>query len=139
MNIDVKITGMDDVRRTLTELGPREAKNLMRVTVFAVAKDFAEEAKGRMPSDTGDMIDATGAKRERGTRDTLAATVRVASKAFYWRFLEYGEGPDKVEHAMFLQTLQALRPEINQRYLEIYTAKLISALKRKAKRNAKGG
>jgi hypothetical protein len=138
VNIDVTIRGMEDVRRTLTELGPREAKNLMRVTVTAMAKDFAKDAEPRLPVDQGDLAGSVFSKRERGTKDTLAASVRVASKAFYWRFLEYGQGPDKVEHAMFLQTLQALRPELNQRYLEIYTAKLIAALKRKAKKQAKG-
>lgn len=138
MNFGVKIEGMEDVRRTLTELGPREAKNLMRVTVKAMAKDFAKDSEQRIPVDQGDLASSIFSKRERGTKDTLAASVLVAKEAFYWRFLEYGQGPDKVEHAMFLQTLQALRPDLNKRYLEIYTAKLIAAMKRKAKRQAKG-
>jgi HK97 gp10 family phage protein len=138
VNIDVTIRGMEDVRRTLTELGPREAKNLMRVTVTAMAQDFAKDAEPRMPVESGDLAGNIFHKRERGTRNTLAASVRVASKAFYWRFLEYGQGPDKVEHAMFLQTLQALRPDLNARYLEVFTTKLIAAMKRKAKKQAKG-
>ncbi len=137
MTFDVTIRGIADVNRILKEIAPNEAKNLMRATVQAIAVDVAKAAKDRTPDDTGLLDKSIKAKRERGTRTTIASSVRVAGAAFYWRFLEYGQGPDNVEHAMFLQTLQALRPEIDRKYLEIFTAKLIARLARK--RRASGG
>ncbi len=137
MNLDVNIRGIADVNRVLTTIAPNEARNLMRVTVFEIAKDFAKEGAERVPKDQGVLAASIKAKRERGNRTTLASSVRVAPQAFYWRFLEYGQGPDNVEHAMFLQTLQALRPDLERRYLEIFVKKLIARLARKSK--AKGG
>lgn len=136
MNLDVTIRGVADVNRVLTTIAPNEARNLLRATVFDVAKDFAREGADRVPKDQGVLAGAIKAKRERGTRTTIAATVRVAPQAFYWRFLEYGQGPDNVEHAMFLQTLQALRPDLERRYLETFVKKLLARIARKNK--AKG-
>lgn len=136
MNLDVTIRGIADVNRVLTTIAPSEAKNLLRATVYDLAKDFAKEGAERAPKDHGVLASAVKPKRERGTRNSIAATVRVTPKAFYWRFLEYGDGPDKVEHAMFLQTLQALRPDLDRRYLEIFLKKLLARLARKNK--AKG-
>jgi hypothetical protein len=137
VNLDVTIRGIADVNRVLGTIAPNEARNLMRATVFDVAKDFAKEGAERAPKDHGVLAGAVKAKRERGNRTTIAATVRVAPQAFYWRFLEYGQGPDGVEHAMFLQTLQALRPDLDRRYLEIFVKKLVARLARK--RKAAGG
>lgn len=133
MTFEVNIRGIADVNRVLQEIAPKEAKNLMRATVQGLAVDFAKDAQTRTPDDTGLLDKSIKAKRERGDRETVASTVRVAGPAFYWRFLEYGQGPDNVEHAMFLQTLQALRPDLNRKYLEIFTAKLVARLARKRK------
>jgi Bacteriophage HK97-gp10, putative tail-component len=135
VNLDVTITGIADVNRTLRIIAPNEAKNILRATIFELAKDFAKDAAQRVPKDQGVLAGAVKAKRERGTRDTLAATVRVGKQAFYWRFLEYGQGPDHIEHAMFLQTLQALRPDLDRRYLEIFVKKLLARLARQRKKS----
>lgn len=137
MKLDVTIRGIADVNRVLTTIAPNEARNLLRATVAELAKDFAKEGAERAPKDQGTLAGAVKHKRERGTRTTIAASVRVAPQAFYWRFLEYGQGPDGVEHAMFLQTLQALRPDLDRRYMEIFVNKLVARLARK--RKAAGG
>lgn len=128
--MNVTITGISDVNHILATIAPNEARNIMRATVQALATDIAKGAKTRTPDDSGTLDKSIKAKRERGTRETIASSVRVARAARYWRFLEYGQGPDNVEHAFFLQTLQALRPDLNQKYLEIFTAKLIARLKK---------
>lgn len=130
MSFGVKVSGIEDINHILATIAPREAKNLLRATVYELAKDLSKSASERMPVDRGDMKAAGFAKRDRGNRTTIAASVRMARSAFYWRFLEYGQGPDNVEYAFFLQTLQALRPELDRKYLEIFTKKLIARLKR---------
>lgn len=130
MKLDVTITGVADVNRMLTQIAPKEAKNLMRAVVHDVAVQVAKDAKSRAPSDEGDLKASIKAKRQRGTRETVESAAGVYGKAWYWRFLEYGQGPDGVEHAFFLQALQAIRPEIDRVYLESFVRKLEARLAR---------
>lgn len=132
--MSVTITGLADLNAVLKAVAPREAKNLLRATVLDIAKQLAVGARGSMPADTGDMIAATKAKRDRGTRDSIEASVVVGKDAFYWRFLEYGQGPDGLEYAFFLKALQAMRPDMERVYLEAFGRKLAARLARERKR-----
>ena len=127
--MSVKVTGLRDVKAILLDLGPKEATNLMRTVVTDIAKQLATDGKANAPSDEGDLRAGIGFKRDRGRKHFLAASVRASP--FYWRFLEYGQGPDGVEHAMFLKALQKLRPEVDTVYLETFVRKLESRLARK--------
>lgn len=131
--MSVKITGIADVNRVLTEVAPREGINLIRATVHDIAGQLAKTAKAGMPSDQGDMIAGTKAQRRRGTKTTVQSDATVAG-AFYWRFLEYGQGPDGVEHAFFLKALQKLRPEMDRVYAEAFARKLVARMARERKR-----
>ena len=131
--MSVTITGLADLNAVLNAVAPREAKNLLRATVLDIAKQLATEAKGSMPEDSGDMIAGTKAKRDRGTRDSIEASVNVTG-AYYWRFLEYGQGPDGLEYAFFLKALQAMRPDMERVYLEAFGRKLAARLARERKR-----
>lgn len=135
---NVTVKGIEDVNHILATIAPNEAANIMRAMVAALAKDLAKSASARVPVVDGTLKKSIFHERQRtrvkGRRaGLLSAEVKVATDAFYWRFLEYGQGPDNVEYAFFLQTLQALRPDLDRRYLEIFTAKLIARLKRKRK------
>ena len=136
----VTVTGIADINRILTDLAPKEAKNLMRATVGDIAKTAAETATRHTPDDpstgAGDLKSSIKAKRERGTRGRVEASVVVTNikRNFFWHFLEYGDGPDKVEHAMFGKTLEEMRPDIKRIYLEAFVKKLVARLKRERKR-----
>lgn len=134
MKVGITIAGIADVNRILGEIGPREGRKIMRATVLDIARRAAVEAKGNMPVDSGDMIRATRHKARRGRPDRLEADVIVGGKTFYWKFLEYGDGPDGVEHAMFLRALQAMRPNMSRIYVESFAKKLIARLVRERKR-----
>lgn len=136
----ITITGIADVNRILREIAPNEAKNLLRGTTFDMAKTAAEIAARYTPDDpstgSGDLKGSYKGKRERGTRTTVEASVLVTNirRNYFWRFLEYGDGPDGVEHAMFARALEEMRPEIGKIYLEAFTKKLIARLVRARKR-----
>lgn len=130
----VKIRGVEDVNRVLRLVGPREAKNLLRSTVTEIAKRLATDIKARSPDDTGVLDKETRHKRGKGSRTRIEAQVTIGSKAFYWRFLEYGQGPDGIEHAFVLGALQALRPEMDRVYLEVFASKLVARINRELKR-----
>ena len=131
----IRITGIADVNRVLQEIAPREAINLMRATTADLAKGIANDAKAKAPKDKGDRVGGIKHKRARGDKNTVKAEVLANTNgtSFYWRFLEYGQGPDGVEHAYFLGALMQAQSEIEQRYLQSFTDKLTSRLARKSK------
>lgn len=142
--MSVTIHGIADVNRILGQIAPKEARNLMRVVVFDIAKTAAAAAKRRTPVDTGDLVAAIKAKRGRGQKDRVEAAVVVqgkrasakflAGEAYYWRALEYGAGPDHVEHAMFAKTLEEMRPNMSRIYVDAFAKRLIARLVRERKR-----
>ena len=130
----VTISGVADVNAILAQLAPREGINIMRATVHDIALQLAKSGKDKAPDDPStsapDLKSSIKAKRTRGDRQRVGSDVVVAKAAFYWKFLEYGDGPDGVEHAMFLKALQEMRPEMDRVYLEAFAKKLIARLKR---------
>lgn len=133
--MSVKVTGTKEVVQVLVDLGPREAKNLMRSTVVEIAKHLATDAKDFSPTDEGDLRRGIKHKRARGTKDVLAAEVvaNADGKSFHWRFREYGQGPDRREDAMFLKSLQKTNGDLDGLFLEAFTKKLTARMARKAK------
>lgn len=135
MKVDFQITGIADINRTLKEIAPREARNLLRTTVQDIAAQLAKSGSANAPDgDTGKLKKGIKAKRERGTKEGVESTVRATP--FYWRYLEYGQGPDGVEHAFFLKALEEMRPNMDRVYLEAFVRKLEARLARERKRAA---
>ena len=135
----VTITGIADINRVFTSIAPAEAKNLMRAVVFDISKTAAKIAKDNTPDDPkssgGDLKSSIKPKRERGTRNRIESSVVVTNirRNFFWRFLEYGQGPDEVEHAMFLKTIEEMRPGMSQIYRDAFVKKLLARLARARK------
>ena len=128
----MQIAGIADVNKVLQEIGPREAKNLIRATAQDIASKLAKSAKENAPKESGALQKGIKAKRERGDRETVHSSVRA--RPFYWRYLEYGQGPDGVEHAFFLKALQEMRPNMDQVYLASFVKKLEARLARERKK-----
>ena len=131
--MSVQITGIEDVNRALNDFAPKDARNLIRATVQDIASQLAKSAKENAPSDTGGLKAGIKAKRDKPTRNTVSSSVRVYG-AYYWRFLEYGDGPDNVDHAFFLKALQEMRPDMDRVYMEAFAKKLAARIKREMKR-----
>lgn len=129
----VRITGIADVNRVLREIAPNEARNLLRATTAELAKGVAADARKNVPVDSGDLLRGIGHKRGRGARDRVVAHVIANSdgRSYYWRFREYGQGPDRREDAMFTKALMSAQSELAHRYLSVFTDKLIRRLARK--------
>lgn len=129
----VEIRGIDDVRRLLSDIMPREAKTLTRQTTKDVATEIADEAKRIMPVDEGDMRRGTRVKQERDKDGQGRASVRVRG-AFYWRFLEYGDGPDGIEHAMFMRAKEKVMRNIDTIATQKFVKRLAARLAKVAGR-----
>ncbi len=137
MRIETTLTGIEDVERLLSQIAPREAKNIMRATVHDMAKKIRDDAKAGMPEEEGTMKAATKHKRERGTPWAVESTVRVGREAFYWRFLEYGDGPDGVAYDFFLRSVHGMRAMMMSTFLTSFGQKFEAAAARAAKRAAR--
>lgn len=129
----VEIRGIDDVRRLLRDIMPKEARVLSRQTVKDVATEIADEAKRIMPVDEGAMRAGTRAQQERDKDGQGRASVRVRG-AFYWRFLEYGDGPDGIEHAMFMRAKEKVMSQIDTIATQKFVRRLASRLAKVAGR-----
>lgn len=102
--MSVKIDGIEHVLAAIREVAPTEARNLIRNTVQQVATDIAKDARDMAPRDDGVLKRSIKARRRNARGgDEFESVVHVLPAAYYWRFLEYGQGPDGVEHAMFLK------------------------------------
>lgn len=133
MRLETTLRGVDDVERLLGQVSPRVAFNLMRATINGVAGEIRKDAKRYAPRDHGNLQRAIRSKRERAVMGYLWASVRVDPSAFYWRFLEYGQGPDMTEHAFFLKAVENFRADMDRTFVEQFGKKWEAALKRASK------
>jgi HK97 gp10 family phage protein len=129
----VEIRGIDDVRRLLTDLMPREARALTRQTTKDVAEAIVDASTPLMPVDSGDMRAGTRARQERDKDGEGRASVRVR-RAFYWRFLEYGDGPDGIEHAFFMRGKEKVMSNIDSIATQKFVKRLAARLAKVAGR-----
>lgn len=136
----ITVRGISDVNAIFAQLAPKEARNLARVVVLDIAKTGAGIAIKHTPDNpktgAGDLKSSIKAKRARGERGKEAATVSVTNtrRNYFWPFLERGDGPDHVEHAMFGKTIEEMRPDMHRIYVEAFAKKLIARLVRERKR-----
>lgn len=130
MKTKTTLTGIDDVSSLLANIAPKEALNLTRSTVHATAGQVAKDAKRFMPADTGTMKAATKTRRRKVRNGTVRSDVMVGKGAFYWRFREYGQGPDLREDAMFMKAIAQIRGQIDRIFTEQFGKKLEARLRR---------
>lgn len=134
MKLTTTIRGMEDIDDLLSKVAPNVAYNIMRATVHGVAGQIAKDAKGFMSVDTGTMKKATKPKRERMQGGAITSTVRVGRAAYYWRFREYGQGPDGEEDAMFMKAVAIFRSDMNRIFTEQFGKKWEATLARARKK-----
>lgn len=109
----VKVDGLDAVLALLEDVAEKHAKPLTADFCMDVAEAIVDEAKPLMPVDSGDMRRLTVAERGKGQRYAGSASVNVGRDAYYWRFLEYGDGPDGIEHAFFARAREKVFQNID--------------------------
>lgn len=131
--METTITGIDDINRLLGTVAPRVGLNIMRSTIHSVAGSIRDGAKDYMAEDTGTMKKATKAKRERIVNGQVSSTVRVGPEAFYWRFEEYGDGPDGLAKDMFLKSVADFRSEMDAVMVREFGKKFEAAMARARK------
>jgi hypothetical protein len=125
--VKIEITGLHDVMTMLRDVAPKEARKMIGDTVNDVAKQVAKAAQGRMPVDTGAMRKGVKVYREKMNGTAITSTIRVVG-AYYWRFLEYGDGPDGVEHGFFFRSREEVVSELDRVFLDKFARRLVARL-----------
>ena len=128
--MSMKVTGIKEVEHVLQVLAPREATNILRSTVHGVAGAARDEARRHMSVDTGKMKASTKTRRRRSKGTRIRSDVMVTKAAYYWRFREYGQGPDGTEDAMFLKATEFLRKNLRSMFREQFGKKFEARMKR---------
>lgn len=139
--IDIEAIGFGEIAWVLDNIAPREAFNVMRATVHGVAGIIKKTAVDiYMPVNEGVMKKATKVKRDRADmmRGLMSSSIIVGNDAFYWRFIEYGDGPDGIEYAMFHKAVADFEANkeriIKEQFKKKYIANLERAMRRAARR-----
>jgi HK97 gp10 family phage protein len=141
----IRVDGIDELKKTLDELAPREAFNLMRGVTHGVAQQVAKRAQARVPVDSGTLKKAIKAKRgnprDNGGKPFSDVVVEhgksATHDAFYWRFLEYGTRTGIPESKFIGNAIESVRSEIPQIMREQFGKKYEALMARKAKKLAK--
>lgn len=138
----MKVIGIEDIDKILTDITPRHANNLMRATIHAVAGEIRDEAKKDAPKDSGTLKKAIKAKRRRGLPGKPVSEVRIEHgndarhDAFYWRFLEYGTRKHSAD-PFIAPSIEKVRADMVNILKREFGTKLEKLLARERKKQSK--
>lgn len=136
----IVIEGLEGLEAALGDLSQRQARNLNRATVQAMAVAVAKDARLRAPKDKGTLKKAIKARRRRARDpDKPFSDVRVEHgndaryDAFYWRFVEYGT-LTQTARPFIGPAADALRGNVSAIYRAEFMRKYAAYLRRRAKK-----
>jgi HK97 gp10 family phage protein len=116
-----RIIGLEDLQETLLQVMPREAKNILRRTTYQLATKVRDGVKAKAPVHTGNLKRSIKAKRDRGTKTNIAASVIAdrgggrSGKGYHSHFLEFGTVKMQAQ-PFIVPTVEAMRPEVTEMY-----------------------
>lgn len=120
--------GVTDLRQTLTELAPRESRNILRNTVHGVAGVVRDKMKQRVTKLTRDLERSIYTLRRRGKPDAPVSEVRLrATPHSHGLMLEFGTSKTKAQ-PFIVPIVEEIRPQQAAIYREQYGKKLEKAL-----------
>ena len=136
--VSMSIEGLDAVSDVLAKVGPREARNLLRNTVHAVAGQLRDDMRQRAPKDEGTLRKAITAKREKMRGNQVASNITITHgkavrhNAFYWHMVEYGTVKDQAQ-PFITPSVEAMLPQIPGIFTREFGAKYQDLMQRKLK------
>jgi HK97 gp10 family phage protein len=131
----VKLQGLTELRKTLSEDLPRESYNAARRATQEIANLVRDEIRPAAPVDTGNLAKSIRAKRTQGTKERPVSKVYADADAFYWKFVEYGTMAQPA-HPFVLPVVERMRPMLPELYREKFGKQLEKGLaKKRAKKS----
>lgn len=140
MSKEIAVIGIEDVQKTLEQIAPRHARNLMRATIQGMASEAAKMARKEAPDDYGTLKKAIKAKRKKSPPDKPTSRVMVEHgkdakhNAYYWHFLEHGTKGGIKEHGFIRSAKEWLEANKVKIAREQFAKKLEQAIRRQKKK-----
>jgi hypothetical protein len=109
--MSVKVRGLEEAFRILRHDLPETARDLSREMVLDIAKEIAKRAAESAPVRTGVLRGSIKARNDPDDPDMSEVYVQRSGKkgdAFYWRFIEYGQGPGDIGTGFLLRAREAV-------------------------------
>lgn len=129
----MEMTGLDELRETLTDVAPREANNILRATVHGIAGLVRDAMKARVTKLTGALAQSIKAVRRRSPAPNVhVSDVRVGGTAPYGLMLEWGTSKTKAQ-PYIVPTVEQVRPTMPRLYKEEFGEKFEKAMARRKK------
>lgn len=135
----VKIEGLEELKKTLQDVMPREATNILRRTTLTIASAVRDEVRTKAPVNTGALRRAIKSKRDRGTKTSISASVIAdagggrSGRGYHWHFLEFGT-VKMTAQPFIVPTVEAMRSKTDEMYRKEFG---VQFEKEMAKRNKK--
>lgn len=131
--VTLQIVGLDELRDTLKNTAPREANNILRATVHAIAGEVRDELRKTVPKETRALERSIKAVRRRGKPNHPVSEVRGGGTAPYMLMLEFGTSKTKAQ-PFIVPTTEQMRPKMPALYREEFGKKLEANLAKRAKK-----
>lgn len=128
----IVVEGLEELREMFADIAPREANNILRATVHAVAGEVRDEMKRRVKKRTGAVQKGIYALRRRGGPNFPVSEVRIRGVA-HGLMLEFGTSRTKAQ-PYIVPTVEGMRQKMPETYREQFGKKLEANLARRAKR-----
>jgi HK97 gp10 family phage protein len=136
---NITVEGIDELLHLLGDVTPKQARNIARSTVHAIAGVVRNQVRRHAPVDTGKLKKSIVTIRRRGTPSTVQSDVVIMHgkgqkfDAFYWHFVEFGT-VDLPAQPFITPAVEEIGPQIPDMYRELFGQKLEKSLARKAKK-----
>ncbi len=141
--MNLKFDGVAEVQGFLNEYAPKEAINLLRNTMRAVAVEYKKEAQRRAPTHrTLNLKKSLKVKKRKSRRHEPKFSVvfehglKAKHDGFYWRFVEHGT-VNSPAHPFLQPAISAMIPKTDALVGEMFTKKLQARFKKNLKIIAK--
>lgn len=144
----VTVEGMEDLRKTLGVVLPREARNILRRATLDIARDASIRVKAAAPVKSGNLRRSIKHKRAKGTSNMVESSVSAdrsgsrTGRGYHSHLVEFGYVHSKSGNFVpgrpfIVPTVEQMRPEIPSLYRERLGVQLEKEMQNRAKRAAK--
>lgn len=141
----LRVTGLNELLTTLRQTAPREAKNLARTVVHAVAAEMGKEIRKNAPAGKSKQLKKQIKWFRNNPRYGRFSSRVVANarnpkdktKSKYWKFQEFGKRDKPASRPFVLPVKQDFANRMPQIMREQFMKKLQQRLARQARRNTR--
>jgi hypothetical protein len=139
------VEGIEDLRKTLGVVLPREATNILRRTTLDIAREASIRVKAATPVKTGNLRRSIKHQRAKGTRTMVESKVAAdrsggrTGRGYHSHLVEFGyvhskSGKFVPGRPFIVPTVEQMRPEVPKLYREQLGVQLEKEMQKRAKK-----